>query len=225
MKALEEIASKFQNSGFNRFGKVYYSQEGEGAILNRYLYGWIRNFHIGIRTSHPIRFTNTCLLNKLRCNGINIETRSGSSEINLKIELFSKSKKLSNPHLNYPDLNSHNELVSIDKENILNYRFIEKIEVKTLKLKNILDKHLPKKQIIDFLTKDFKWKNYKVNLSNNNSKNKPEVKLSENLLLNLKEQNSPSYLYLTGKGYELFAKTIDTILILNTKKCKKFTML
>lgn len=220
MKALKKITSKFQNSVLNRFGKVYYSQEGEDAILNRYFDGRRKGFFIDIGALHPVRFSNTYFFYKLGWNGINIEPRPGSKkifdsvrnkDINLEVAIASESKKLTYYSFNEPALNGFSDTISSEREKISAYKIIDRLEITTHKLEAILDEHLSENQKIDFLTIDVEGLDYDVLLSNNWEKYKPEVVLIEDLNFSFVSQNSPSSKYLTERGYELFAKTINTV--------------
>ncbi|MDB9489142.1 FkbM family methyltransferase [Dolichospermum circinale CS-534/05] len=78
----------------------------------------------------------------------------------------------------------------------------------------LLDKHLPPKQTIDFLSIDVEGLDYQVVSSNNWDKYKPKVILVEDLeLSSLKNINTSKVcLFLEQRGYVLLAKTMRTLI-------------
>ena len=121
-----------------------------------------------------------------------------------------KKNRSSFYQFNEPALNTFDSKEASIKQNY-SYKLEKKVYLYQDKLENILDKNLPKNQIIDFLTIDVEGKDKEVLLSNNWNKYRPNYVLVETLrsnLLDLKDNDIVNFL--TSIDYEIIAKLYNT---------------
>jgi FkbM family methyltransferase len=199
-----------------------YSQEGEDMILQRIFERRESGFYIDIGAHHPKRFSNTHLLYKKGWNGINIDAMPGSMrcfnrvrkrDVNLELGIGEKEQDLTYYIFNDPALNGFSSDISKKRHNNKSqFSIIKKLPVQVKKLSTILNEHLSKNQIIDFMTIDVEGLDLEVLESNNWEKFKPEYILIEVLKLNFNEiSNDKITLFLEEKGYQVFAKCVNTV--------------
>lgn len=206
-----------------------YSQEGEDLILLKFFKGKKNGFYVDIGAHHPYRYSNTYLLYKLGWYGINIDATPGSMEafkktrhrdINLEMAIGrSKEKNIlyqfADPALNTLSLSVANEVIN-SNQSIL----IKKTEIKTHTLKSVLDKYLPKGVGIDLLNIDTEGLDYEILLSNDWRKYPAKIVTIEitNFESLLKTSKSNSSVFLSKEGYQIFARTLNTVFF------RKFTL-
>lgn len=206
-----------------------FSQEGEDLVLNRlfdYVFGQDQGFYVDVGAHHPQRFSNTYFFYLKGWRGINIDAMPGSMkcfdklrpyDINIEAAISNQIEHLTYYIFNEPALNSFSETLSISRDNDSNYfseyHIVNKKQIKTQKLSKILDEHLPQGQNIDFLNIDVEGLDYQVLLSNDWSRYKPKIILIEELSASLWSvpQQSKTFYLLQQQGYELFAKTCNTL--------------
>ena len=142
------------------------------------------------------------LFKELRPEDTNIEAAISDSQEILYCYMFDE-----------PALNGFSARISIERDEITSYNIIDKKPIKTRRLSEVLDRHLPVSQSIDFLSIDVEGLDYQVLLSNDWSKYKPKVILVEELSSSLDYlASSPGEIgsLLRYQGYELFAKAFNT---------------
>src|SRR5690606_16387194 len=108
---------------------------------------------------------------------------------------------------NEPALNGFSKEISEKRNQSGNYKIIKTIDIETFPLSEILDKHLPPNQKIDFLTIDVEGLDLQVLRSNNWKKYKPDFILVEDQIDFENLSNSEVYSFLLEQNYELTAKT------------------
>jgi Methyltransferase FkbM domain len=215
-----EIINNYQNR-LNQSPNIYYSQEGEDILLQRFLDFKTSGFYIDIGAHHPMRFSNTYLFYSLGWTGVNIDAMPGSMDlfnelrprdINLEIPVSEKRQIMTYYVFNEPALNTFSKVEAQKKDGLREYKIVKTIQLETLPLSEILDKHLPNFTGIDFLTIDVEGIDLQVLKSNNWDKYQPSFILIESLD-NIMENISKSeiYLYLKGLNYEFVAKTLNTM--------------
>ncbi len=85
--------------------------------------------------------------------------------------------------------------------------------METSTLEEIFEKHLPYGQEIDLLSVDVEGLDFQVLKSNNWRRFRPKFVLVEILGSSIKDiANSKEYKYLSGFEYEIFAKTVNTVI-------------
>lgn len=203
------------------YGHKAYSQDGEDMILKAFFdkEQIDKGFYVDVGAHHPFRHSNTKYFYSKGWRGINIDATPGSMkkfrkfrkrDINLELAISDNKNTLIFYMFNEPALNTFDKNISINRDGLNNYRIIEKKEIITNTLFNVLQKHLPKNQEIDFLSIDVEGFDYNVLLSNNWKKYKPRYILIEGELEMNKIENNKIYMFLIDKGYNLSCKTIRT---------------
>ena len=219
--AIEKLA-KVKNNYFDSYALKSYSQEGEDMILRRLFEKQKTGFYVDVGAHHPKRFSNTYFFYKLGWRGINVDAMPGSMtafnrirarDINIEKPVSNKKKLLTYYAFNEPALNGFSKELSEERDGKGSYfvKFTKDIETSTLE--EILDDNLPKVQSIDFLSIDVEGLDFNVLKSTNLEKYHPKVILVEILNSSLADiQISKIYQFLTDAGYELYAKTVNTVI-------------
>lgn len=211
--AQEDISQKFQ--------KLSYSQEGEDNVLMRYFEHQEDGFYVDVGAHHPFRFSNTYLFYKKGWRGINIDAMPGSMRLfdefrkedtNLEVPVSEKSQTLTYYIFNEPALNTFSASEAAKKDGFHHYKIVEKIELDTAPLSQILEQYLPENKTIDFLSVDVEGLDFDVLKSNNWNKFKPKMILIESLRSDIENTFSTElYSYLKEHGYRFVAKTFNTL--------------
>lgn len=198
-----------------------YSQEGEDRVLMRFLEGRNNGFYVDVGAHHPVRFSNTFIFYLKGWRGINIDAMPGSMEafnkvrpkdINLEIPVSDKKQVLEYFIFNEPALNTFSREEAERKDGLGEYRILGRRKLETLPLSDILYKYVPQNQHIDFMTIDVEGLDFEVLKSNDWTKFKPEIILVESLRSNIVDLlECESYLFLQNQGYEVVAKTYNTL--------------
>ena len=180
------------------FKKKTYSQFGEDLIIDKFFGSYIGKY-VDIGCFHPIKYSNTALLNKKGWSGVNIDLNEVS------IKFFNACRK--------NDLNI-TACLSDKKEDVIIYMDSEFSALNSIYLqnsKNFNFKQLKKKKIqtkvfseivedsFDFLNIDCEGSDYKIIKTIDLKKYKPK-------LINIevsKENENYIYNYLNQNGYEL----------------------
>ena len=219
--AIEKLA-KVKNNYFDSYALKSYSQEGEDMVLRRLFEKQKTGFYVDVGAHHPKRFSNTYFFYKLGWKGINVDAMPGSMtafnrirarDINIEKPVSNKKKLLTYYAFNEPALNGFSKELSEERDGKGSYfvKFTKDIESSTLE--EILDNNLPKDQSIDFLSIDVEGLDFNVLRSTNLEKYHPKVILVEILNSSLADiQISKIYQFLTDAGYELYAKTVNTVI-------------
>ena len=200
-----------------------YSNEGEDMVLAKFFFGQKNGFYVDIGAHHPSRFSNTRHFYDMGWKGINIDAQPGSMllfnkerarDINLEIPVAEKEEDLVYYIFNEPALNGFSKEISEQRDGINAWKIVKEINLRTLPLSAILDRHLPPGQPIDFLTIDVEGLDLSVLKSNNWDKFRPSIVVVEDLKnLPLAEiSDGEVYNYLKSKGYYLAAKSFYTLI-------------
>lgn len=204
-----------------------YSQEGEDLILNRLLGYKKSGFYIDIGAHHPYRFSNTYLFYRKGWRGINIDAMPGSMQLfkelrseDINVEVgIGKERATSTFYIfNEPALNTFSKAEAMRRDNQNGYILINKQDIQIDTLSTILDKYLPKKQFIDFMSVDVEGKDLEVLVSNNWEKYRPSYLLVEDLQRMMIEDitvKSELHKFLTSVDYQLTAKSYNTLFYKN----------
>lgn len=204
----------------------YYSQEGEDLILKRLFNAKKEGFYVDVGAHHPTRFSNTYLFYKMGWRGVNIDAMPGSMQafnrsrprdINIESPIADTEEQLVYYIFNEPALNTLSKIEAEKKDGLRNYKVIEEKVVTTRTLTSILAECINPKQDIDFLSVDVEGYDLKVLQSLDWSIYKPKVVLVEELFRgSLKELlNGDTTKFLESKGYQLFAKTFNTLFFID----------
>ena len=208
---------------FNFDKRISYAQEGEDLFLERIFDNQKNGFYVDIGAHHPIRFSTTFLFYKKGWRGINIEPFPNSKkmfdifrprDINLEIGISNVEKTIIYSIFQESALNTFDiDMANIRKKES---KLINKVEIPVNKLKNILEKNLPKNQKIDFMNIDGQGLEISILDSNDWEIYRPKFLLLEYLPSQGKSVESvlkdPICKYMLEKGYCLHTKTYSTLI-------------
>lgn len=210
---------------YPRYFHKSYSQEGEDMILKRYFENQKNGFFIDVGAHHPKKFSNTYYFYLKGWKGINIDAMPGSmkefnkirkNDINIEVPISDEKQVLTYFAFNEPALNSFDEKLSIERLANSKYHLKFKKQIETSRLDEILDKYLPINTSIDFLSIDVEGLDFQVLKSLNLNKYKPKIILIEILDIDLiKIHENEIYLYLINHGYNIIAKSVNTVFFKN----------
>ena len=198
-----------------------YSQEGEDLILRRIFEGRVRGFYVDVGAHHPRRFSNTYFFYRRGWRGINIEPRPDAirafqsarrRDTNLQLAVSDCAATLTYYWFDEPALNTFDGELARSRLANTPYQLVRTIEIPVERLDGILERHLPPGQVIDFLSIDVEGLDFAVLKSNDWQKFRPQCVLVEALGNSLEDaMRSEVASFMKSQGYELFAKTFNTL--------------
>ena len=207
------------------YGRRFYSQAGEDMLLSLYYEGKKhKGFYVDVGAHHPYRFSNTAYFYKRGWRGINIEPtpslfkafpRRRRRDFNLNVGI-GNGEKLTFYVFNEGALNTFDPALAKERDGKIHlgrqYKIIDRIEVQTRTLADILDKHLPAGTPIDLLTIDVEGMDFDVLKSNDWTRYLPQFILveCESELDGLADDEI--YQFLHAKGYSIAGRTLYTTL-------------
>ncbi|GHV10906.1 hypothetical protein FACS189491_01240 [Spirochaetia bacterium] len=175
-----------------------------------------------------MRFSNTHLFYEKGWRGINIDATPGSMkefnkirkrDINIEAGISDEHGELEYYSFYEPALNSFSKVVSEERINS-GWKLKEIIRIKTFPINDILEKHVPKNQQIDFITMDIEGFDLLVFKSLDFEKYAPEFFLLEDIDYMGKDlmeyKTSGIFCFLNQRGYTIVAKTLSTSLFRKT---------
>ena len=211
-----------KNNYFDGFSLKSYSQEGEDMILRKLFEKQKTGFYVDVGAHHPKRFSNTFFFYKKGWSGINIDAMPNSMSLfnkirprdtNLEIPLSDKKQKLKYYMFNEPALNGFSKELAEKRAGEDSYKIISEKDMETSTLEEILEKYLPSGQEIDFISIDVEGLDLQVLKSNNWERFRPKFVLVEIFGSSIHDvTNLKEYKYLKGFEYEIFAKTVNTVI-------------
>jgi FkbM family methyltransferase len=224
-KRLLGVINKTRGDLTDRCGHRSYSQEGEDRVLSSLLFklhGGMHvktGFYVDVGAHHPYRFSNTCLFYRQGWRGINIDAMPGSMlafakqrprDINLESGVGRKAETLKFFVFNEPALNTFDESLARARCNDV-WRIEAIVDVPVLPLAEILNKHVPEGQRIDFFSVDVEGFDLEVLQSNDWQKYRPRVVLVETFGLSLADLASdPLTEFLHSLRYIEYSKSVNT---------------
>lgn len=204
--------------------RLSFSQEGEDVILQRLFDRKPLGYYIDIGSHHPQRFSNTYLFYLRGWRGINIDPLPGSKarfdasrqrDINLEVGISDNPGQLVYYAFQEPALNTFDPDVAKNRGSVL----ISKTKIMVLRLRDVLDQHMPINQKIDFLNIDVEGLDLQVLRSNDWSRYRPSYVLAEALGMRDVYQviESDLHEYMISVGYSFFAKCVNTLLFIDSR--------
>jgi FkbM family methyltransferase len=202
-----------------------FAQGGEDILLSNFFFNRGKGFYVDVGAHHPQLFSNTYYFYLKGWSGINIDAMPNSmnlfrqtrpNDINLEIAISDSEEELAFYLLKEPAFNSFSLEHAIKwKQFNKNWEIERTVKLKTQKLSDVLDKHLPPNQNIDFLSVDVEDFDLRVLRSNNWNKYRPDFVLVEcDDILNLAEVSSTDIcLYLSDQHYIPVGKTLYNLLL------------
>ena len=192
-----------------------FSSAGEDMIL-RHILGSekMSGFYVDVGAFHPTLFSNTYFFYLNGWRGINVEARPGSKtlfdkvrprDVNLEVGISRERGEMT-----YYFIAEDSPMNSFSPEFLQQIEMVEavrsKIPVSTLPLAEVLDRHLPKGQSIDFLTVDVEGHDYEVLESNDWQRFRPRLIVVEDEELDPDESRIVQMM--KAHGYELCAQNV-----------------
>lgn len=219
-----EYIHKVRCNLFNGYATESYSQEGEDLILRRIFETKPTGFYVDVGAHHPKRFSNTYFFYKIGWRGINIDPMPNSmhefrkerpDDTNIECGIAVTEGELSYYIFEEYAINTFSESLANERIN-KGHKLLKTQVVKIYPLSSILDKYLPYKQAIDFMSIDAEGFEMQILISNNWNKHRPYIIIVESLdfdIMNL--QQSEIYKKLTSLQYRLCAKTVNSLFFID----------
>jgi len=207
---------------FDIYAVKSYSQEGEDRILQRMFEHKGHGFYVDVGAHHPRRFSNTYLFYRRGWSGINIEPnpdvadafrRERKRDINLQMGISDHQGSLAYYLFSDPALNSFNRELATSRVANSRWRALGTKEIPVHRLDSVLRQHLPPDVKIDFMSVDVEGMDMVVLQSNDWDLFRPTCVLVESISTSLeKAEQEEIFLFMKTRGYELFAKTVNTLI-------------
>lgn len=204
--------------------KKSYAQDGEDMVMHSFfemLPKPYKGFYVDVGAHHPVRFSNTYFFYKMGWRGINIDATPGSmslfqwfrkADTNLEIGIGPEPGNLTFYCFDEPALNTLSKTVADERARGGRYKIKKVVQVPILPLRDVLEKHLPVGQKIDFFSVDVEGMDEIVLRSNDWSRFRPSFVLAEDNAFHIgKPADTGLFHFLREQGYELVAKTQRTL--------------
>ena len=200
-----------------------YAQEGEDMLLLR-LFNWrTHGFYVDVGAHHPFRFSNTAMLHNLGWRGIKIDAdpdliqefdRHRPRDKNLAVGVSDAAGRMRLHKFDEPALNTFDEATAASLVSGGIYKELSCREVAVERLETLLEKHLAPGQAIDLLNIDAEGRDMNVLRSNDWTRFRPGIVLVEQRARTMSEALAgDANTFLTAHGYELIAKTVNTLVL------------
>lgn len=196
-----------------------YSQEGEDMVLRRFFENRDRGFYVDVGAHHPKRFSNTYFFYRQGWRGINIEPNPEGhallqacrkNDINVQSAVSDSEGTLEYHMFQEPALNTLDRQLA--EQHAAASPLTGVINIQVRRLEAILDEQLPQGTTIDFMNIDVEGHDMQVLQSNNWEKYRPRLVIAEVLGKNIGQiQDSGIARFMHSVGYELFAKTVNSV--------------
>lgn len=183
-------------------------------------------FYVDVGAHHPQRYSNTHAFHLRGWRGINIDPlpdfkaafdRARPNDINLNVGISDTSGELTYTLFNDPALNTFDDALARSRDGLNGFSIIGTRVVPTFTLRDVFDKYLPHNVRISFLTIDVEGLDLQVLRSNDWTRFRPEVVVSE-----LDAQyvvgdfsSSPIAVYMDGLGYRPMSKLFRSIIFVD----------
>ncbi|MGB3721662.1 MAG: FkbM family methyltransferase [Pacificimonas sp.] len=199
------------------FGQKSFSQEGEDLAILRMLGFRSHGFYVDIGSHHPFRFSNTYLLYRRGWSGICIDPLPGSAsafnkyrprDIAVQAGVAEKETVLTYHMFDEPALNSFDKQLAETRHCNTPYNIVERRDIKTRRMDNILAENIPPGTSVDVLSVDVEGFDLSVLKSNDWEKYRPSIIIAECGDGPLSAIGSdPVAAFLDSKSYDFHAKT------------------
>ena len=213
------IKSRLVDAGYYGFDtdvRLSYSQMGEDLFLESIFLNRNDGFYIDIGAFDPKLYSNTYIFYLKGWTGINIDARPKSMvafkkkrprDINIEAAVSNKIAKKLYFMSDAPALNTLSTKRAREIPRLTEYKIVEKKTLKTVRLKDVLNMHVPKDKKIDFMNVDVEGLDLDVLRSNDWNKFVPSIVVVESLQnkKSVKSKNSIDT-FMKSKGYVLIAK-------------------
>jgi FkbM family methyltransferase len=224
---LKRMLADYQAIVLDRFSHKSYSQEGEDMILRRLFETQDTGFFVDVGAHHPMRFSNTHIFYRQGWHGMNIEPNPEAirafrvfrpRDINLQIGVNESAGEMTYFCFDDPALNTFDARLAESRQETTQYRVEKTMVIAVERLDAILSQHLPGGSRIDFMSIDVEGLDLPVLRSNDWTRFRPRCVLAEALGLSLDEAfDGEVYRFMQQQGYELFAKSFNTLIFRDWK--------
>lgn len=211
----------------NPFRQTSYSQDGEDRVLAKIFETQANGFYVDIGAHHPQRFSNTQLFYERGWRGLNVDALPGTAErfaaarprdITLECGIGREPGSVEFFLYDEPAYNSFSSEVAefIRKRGFPKLLSTRKVPVHTLA--QVLERHLPPGQTIDFLSVDVESWDLQVLQSNDWTTYRPKVLVVEcSGDLEVEATSSPVGQFLRAQGYRLHYMTTQSAFYLEKR--------
>jgi len=211
------------------YARLSFAQEAEDLIFADWFATRIPGpgFYVDIGAYHPQRFSNTYIFYLMGWRGINVDATPGSmgrfhqrrpGDINLEYAVSDNAENLT--HFIFED----GALNTVDPKRVryleaaTSYRPVETRIVTTIRLDELLERHLPRGQGIDFLTVDVEDMDERVLRSNDWIRFRPAAVIAEDRVSIRDIRSSMIDQFLGGEGYRPIAKLPRSALYVDARR-------
>lgn len=191
-------------------------------ILQRIFADKQSGFYVDVGAHHPRLFSNTYFFYKRGWSGLNIEPNPDvirvfkaerGRDINLQLGISDHAADLTYYCFDEPALNTFDTVLVKSRLATTPYKVVGTCIVQVQRLEFILGKYLPPNARIDFLSIDVEGLDFAVLKSNDWRRFRPACVLVESLETSLEDaMHCEIFLFMKSHGYELFAKTFNTLI-------------
>lgn len=185
-------------------------------------------FYVDVGAHHPVRFSNTYFFYRRGWHGINLEPNPATAarfrqlrrrDLNLSVGVAEVPSVMNYYCFNEPALNTFDEPLARRRVAETQCRIERTIPIEVKRLDTILARHLPPGTSIDFLSVDVEGLDLSVLRSNDWSRFRPYCVLAEALESSIERISGLDlYHYMNQQGYELFAKTFNTLFFTDRRR-------
>lgn len=198
-----------------RYINFSFSQEGEDVVIDRLLEHKEIGFYIDVGAHHPVRFSNTFKFYVRGWHGINVDAMPGSMkkfdkirprDINVEAGISDIPGTLLYYDFEEKALNTFDT----DRANACiqkGYKLEQQISINTLDINSLLEKYLPKEQLVDFIDIDVEGFDDRIISSIDWYNFCPTLVLVENPQLDNSMNEVTFFPQLISAGYRMIAKT------------------
>jgi FkbM family methyltransferase len=202
-----------------------YSQQAEDLHIQRYFGTRGQGFYVDIGAYHPFQYSNTQLFYSRGWRGINIEPNPDQfaffpqyrpQDTNLNLAVGDAGETLTYYCFNEPAINSFSKPHADDWASRDGFYITRTLQIATLPLADILEKHLPGGQAIDFISIDAEGWDLAVLASNDWQRYRPQLVLVEaGISADSPIGHLPVSQYLQKVGYRLWCVSGGTLFFEN----------
>ncbi|MGI0134335.1 MAG: FkbM family methyltransferase [Candidatus Micrarchaeaceae archaeon] len=197
-------------------------------ILRRLFSGKRSGFYVDVGAHHPRRFSNTNFFYKRGWRGINIEPspeganifrRQRRRDINLQAGVAEHPGLVTYYCMDDSALNTFDAELLRQRLDTTGYRLVDQLEIKVDRLADILKRHMPPAQKIDFISIDVEGFDLQVLKSNDWKVFRPLCVLVETHCGSLDSVlRGDVYKFMRERDYELYSKTVNTLIFRVTER-------
>lgn len=207
--------------------RISFAQEGEDLILERF-FPQTHGFYVDVGAHDPFRFSNTCAFHVRGWRGINVDASESairrfnefrSHDINVWAGVGAEEGSLTFFEFNEPALSTFSAVRASELQAAgTGYHVVSRTTVPVLPLREILNRHLPDGQHIDFLSVDVEGLDLEVLRSNDWARFRPTAVVVEELPgPSAPAEGTAISRFLGSQGYSLRARTMNSVFFVDDR--------